>query len=110
MNELHFRTVLVHQQPSFMTDGVRHDDDHPVSFHGTHKSKPDALITGSGFYDHGALMQLPPGFRFIDHVQCDPGLDGTAYVQSFIFYEHTGTVFTDHPRGQFDHGSMPNGF
>ena len=109
MDELHFRSVLMHQKPPLMADGVRHDNNHTVAFYGAHQSKTDALIAGGGLHDNRTFMQFTACFRLIDHIQCDPCLDGAADIHTLKFYQHTGVVRAGHAV-ELDHRSVAHRF
>ena len=90
VNENDFRAVLLHQLSPLLTDGVGHDDDHPVALHRAHKGQADALVAAGGFHDDGAFMDIAPLLCLFYHIKSSPGLDGAAHIQSLKLDQNLG--------------------
>ena len=74
-----------HQESSFHTHGIGHDDDDPVTPGSGNGSKTDACVAGGRFDNRTAGTKQTFFFSVFDHGQGDPVLYGAGGVKGFQF-------------------------
>ena len=106
VDEFDLRAVVAYQLCPFLTYGIRHDDDRPISLHRADQSQTNPLIS-AGRLDDGCFSRfnLTIFLRLFNHIQRCSGLDGTSHIHPLVFYKHfrTGAV---RQSPETDHGGF----
>ena len=109
VNQNNSRSVVFHQESAFTADRIGHDDDGLVAFYCTDQSQTYTLVSAGWLDDDGIRFEDAILLGFLYHVEGRPRLDRTAYIESFVFYQHPGTLRVCHA-AELDHRGMPHSF
>ena len=108
MDQDHLRPVMPHQFSALLADGIRHDDDRPVSPDRPDQRQADALIAAGGLHNNGILLDQAFLFRLKNHVVRRSGLNRASYIQSLEFYQHLSALRVFIHPVQTHHRRMPD--
>ena len=109
VNQNNSRSVVFHQESAFAADRIWHYYNGFVAFYCSDQSQTYTLISAGWLDDDGIRFEDAILLGFLYHVEGRPRLDRTAYIESFVFYQHPGTLRVCHA-AELDHRGMPHSF
>ena len=97
MDEDDLRAVMLNELSALVAYGIGHDNNGFGAAYRADERKADALIAAGRFDNDGVGLDFTASFAIQNHIVGGPRFDGTADVQSLVFYKYLRIVLSCHP-------------